>query len=1033
MLGKALVKKVFVFTFVCCLVLTSSFAMLVGFANSDTEYSGVSESYADASGSADTGNSGDSGSIGSEPARDSGSSDTEYSGVGESYADASGSADTGNSGDSGSIGSEPARDSGSNEDGYIGGGEGNNATSTYGDDEEYEENNKNTLTSTPQETLPELIFSFSGDLEITPAEYRDTIGRGLLFMRGVYVHDEEGLQHNIAWVYDFGGFDIDAEAGTEFIITYAATHPETGETFRDSRTAVVAEDTTSEISITFSGDLVIYMMDLYSETDINEILMSGVSATNELGEDITLAVEIKDDGGFAAYVTEHFYSNDPTEFDFETQVIYMVAGEYQGVAYEFASEPRTLRVVNFIGISAASMPEQWDGSECLATFIERQSHSVPLHSVRITQASGIPGIPNGTWLYDRARIINLTSHGITGRVYLNRAITLTRPPDMPLQTHQLSNTIVIWAGQEVELVMTAANTRHITTGNPQDNFSDAISLVISGNIILNGNGIGGGVHTGHLGGAQFNSGMGLWQANVNTAINNSNMPGQGIDTANGPRSGITFRNIPLFPARNHRYLGSIRVSAIFSEGTVGIRPHTRFENVGGTHVWGAGTSNVTGINWAQWSPFLVGNSPNSLIIAAGNQVHAYAPPAVLGISIDKQVHSVNGVPYANIGSDARNNNGRPIVLVGQEVRYQVAVRNTGNTVLSSAIIRETLTGGAWVEGLEGVTVNGLNITIPSLAVGAQRTFIFAYTPTAANIGTLRNVVTVESGTVNDQDYEDVAVAEPPLAPVPGISIDKQVHSVNGVPITGTSTVLVGDAVQYSVTITNTGDIDLTNVVITETLLGGEWLGEWIGTALVSPVTNATISGMTITIPSFAAGAQRTFIFTYTTTVADAGTLRNLATVVADEGNEDEDEAQVTVLVPDQISTPGGGGGGGDPNWPSTPPPTWPTPPIIPPPEPPTSPDSPGSPNTPGTPPPPNNPDNTLVPNGEGWIEIDDEGVPLGYWNWDPEEEIWIFDPAVPLAMMPFTGIADNSSYLWVMLALSILTAVGTIGLIKRQR
>jgi len=47
------------------------------------------------------------------------------------------------------------------------------------------------------------------------------------------------------------------------------------------------------------------------------------------------------------------------------------------------------------------------------------------------------------------------------------------------------------------------------------------------------------------------------------------------------------------------------------------------------------------------------------------------------------------------------------------------------------------------------------------------------------------------------------------------------------------------------------------------------------------------------------------------------------------------------------------------------------------------------------------PDNNLIPDGEYFWELDDEGVPLGRWEWDEVEEMWIFDDDVPLeAFLP---------------------------------
>ena len=50
------------------------------------------------------------------------------------------------------------------------------------------------------------------------------------------------------------------------------------------------------------------------------------------------------------------------------------------------------------------------------------------------------------------------------------------------------------------------------------------------------------------------------------------------------------------------------------------------------------------------------------------------------------------------------------------------------------------------------------------------------------------------------------------------------------------------------------------------------------------------------------------------------------------------------------------------------------------------------------------PGNTFIPNGDGFIELDPDGVPLG--QWDPKDDdpgSLIFDPFPPLANLPQTG------------------------------
>ena len=63
---------------------------------------------------------------------------------------------------------------------------------------------------------------------------------------------------------------------------------------------------------------------------------------------------------------------------------------------------------------------------------------------------------------------------------------------------------------------------------------------------------------------------------------------------------------------------------------------------------------------------------------------------------------------------------------------------------------------------------------------------------------------------------------------------------------------------------------------------------------------------------------------------------------------------------------------------------------------------------------------TLTPNGSGsYIELDEDGVPLGEWRWDEEMEEWIFDEyPPPLGNLPATG--DYGSFLLYRFGLAML-------------
>jgi len=81
----------------------------------------------------------------------------------------------------------------------------------------------------------------------------------------------------------------------------------------------------------------------------------------------------------------------------------------------------------------------------------------------------------------------------------------------------------------------------------------------------------------------------------------------------------------------------------------------------------------------------------------------------------------------------------------------------------------------------------------------------------------------------------------------------------------------------------------------------------------------------------------------------------------------------------------------------------------------------------------------LVPDDNGtFIELDDSGVPLGTWTWDTDEEMWIFDPVVPLsampqANMPQTGLANLAALFASLIGLSFVIAASAFVMIKREK
>jgi len=87
--------------------------------------------------------------------------------------------------------------------------------------------------------------------------------------------------------------------------------------------------------------------------------------------------------------------------------------------------------------------------------------------------------------------------------------------------------------------------------------------------------------------------------------------------------------------------------------------------------------------------------------------------------------------------------------------------------------------------------------------------------------------------------------------------------------------------------------------------------------------------------------------------------------------------------------------------------------------------------------PPVNGNHTLVAdsNGNGYIELDDSGTPLGSWQWDDTLDQWGFidlsDISVPLGFLPQTGIPGS---LWIAVAVNLM-AIGALStlIIKKRK
>jgi hypothetical protein len=193
------------------------------------------------------------------------------------------------------------------------------------------------------------------------------------------------------------------------------------------------------------------------------------------------------------------------------------------------------------------------------------------------------------------------------------------------------------------------------------------------------------------------------------------------------------------------------------------------------------------------------------------------------------------------------------------ITYTFTVENTGDVTLTNVVVTDPMVG---------LTITGSPIA--SLAAGASSSAITGtYTITQADVNTGRvtnsalataqdpngNDITDISGTTNDNDTPTVTT----LAQTSSIALVKTA-SVSG-------TGILGDVITYTFTVENTGDVTLTNVVVTDPMVGLTITGNPI-TSLAAKASSSAITG------------------TYTITQADVntGSVTNSALATAQDPN-----------------------------------------------------------------------------------------------------------------------------------------------------
>ena len=195
------------------------------------------------------------------------------------------------------------------------------------------------------------------------------------------------------------------------------------------------------------------------------------------------------------------------------------------------------------------------------------------------------------------------------------------------------------------------------------------------------------------------------------------------------------------------------------------------------------TATVTG----QWG--VNGGVPVNVTDTDSATVPALSKP---GLTIVKTLESAAGI-------------GNPRTLVGDIARYRFVVTNTGNTTLNNVTVTDALSGVA--------ADPAGSFTIGTMAPGATTTVFANYPVTQANInaGNVTNSATAAAvhGSGNTPISTPPSSINVPLYREPGLTLAKTLTStIPAVPRQGTP-------VEWTVTATNTGNVTLNTLVVTD--------------------------------------------------------------------------------------------------------------------------------------------------------------------------------------------------------------------------
>ena len=255
---------------------------------------------------------------------------------------------------------------------------------------------------------------------------------------------------------------------------------------------------------------------------------------------------------------------------------------------------------------------------------------------------------------------------------------------------------------------------------------------------------------------------------------------------------------------------------------------------------------------------------------------------VPGLSVKKELTSVTRGDMELSDFNAETY----VAQVGDTLHYTITVTNTGNTE-QSGTITDTFT----VEGNDDAALTVGTITKPEGCTVTETDggWTFGELPATETI-TISASYKVKPGDKSIRNSVDVDSNVPNTPDDPNKdddTVDTDVASLTVEKTADRKTAFVGDTITYTITVTNTGDVELTDVEVTDDMMP-DTITVKTG---VSEATTETAENGAYTIDTLEAGSVVIITYTYMVTAADAeaGKVANVVTADSDQTKDPDPE------------------------------------------------------------------------------------------------------------------------------------------------